>query len=103
MQIEIKILVAAYDREQAWAIFYSDHEVGIDVGATSPAVEDFMGADESNRSHRPPSDGLWVFEGTFTRPSRDAEGFYRGVWRRPNDAEIGALGVGENPFGACGE
>lgn len=103
MQVEVKILVAAFDQKQAWAIFYSDSEVGVDISATSPAVEDFMGADERGKHHRPPSDGIWVFEGSFTRPERDAEGFYRGTWRRPTDAELGALGVGENPFGACGE
>lgn len=95
---DCKIFVAAYTENHALVVFAEPELVNYVIGIVGPMIADVMDG------QKPPSDGLWMFEGSVDRdPSSPlsaddtADLRYTGVWRRPTESELAACAIGENP------
>jgi hypothetical protein len=90
-----KVFVAAYTEKWAIAVFTDNDHLMDEISLSSPMLEDCM------PTHKPPSDGLWMFDGkTIMTSENDPEGVeltFEGEWRRPTEVELTAAGCGENP------
>jgi hypothetical protein len=90
-----KIFVAAWTESWGMAVFIECEFAGEEISMSSPMLEDFM------PGHKPPSDGLWMFEGVTSHTTEnDPEGVeisFNGTWRRPTEVELAAAACGENP------
>lgn len=96
-----KLFVAAYDPANAIVVFAEPQDVHEIVSTASCNIADVF----DDHDQMPPSDGLWMFEGTLTWTDEEdgSEARFEGTWRRPTDVEALAAARGENPcLDPCG-